>query len=379
MDSGVYGAWSRGITLDIKQYIKFIKEYGDLLFCYATMDMIPGRPFQKKTKAMVEESAETGYRNHQVLKDAGLKPIPIFHQGESFKWLERYLKDGDTYIGISTQKDLAGDVTDFQQQWLDQMFSILTDSKGRPLVKTHGFGITKVPFMLRYPWYTCDSTTWSLAAGFGMIYVPPWSKGKFDYSMLPVRIIMSGREQISWSSRARQYEALSPIMQQHVQKYLAHLGLTVAEVIHMSGARRIACVKYFNEFCQSQMRKPFEHRGPVNVGVAFRESHTAPPMHMHMAVMFATMVHNRGFSRILTNSGGQHRLVSYFDLIPLLKKPDELRKAMENYVNLGIDDPTYMPRKPKQHDTWGEHYMSNRKMSLHRRLLEPNDGTQGID
>jgi hypothetical protein len=381
MDSGMFGAWSRGETLDMKAYIRFIKDYGDLLFCYATMDQIPGKPLQKKTRADVLEAGKVSYYNHQKLKDAGLTPIPIFHQGEPFEWLEKYLKDGEPYIGIATMKDMPGDLTAFQGKWLDQMFSILTDAKGNPLVKTHGFGITKIPFLMRYPWFTSDSTTWSLAAGFGMIYVPiAGSRGTFNYGPDPLRVIMSGREQISWSSRARQFDALAPIHKQHVVNYLEHIGLTLEQVTNLSSARRIACVKYFNEFCSTQVRKPFAHRQVVNVGAKWAATAKAPKLWDHMAIMYATMVHNRGFSRILTGAQGQHRLVSYYDLKDLVKKPDKLREAMENYIYKGIDDPSYVPRSPKQHDTWGEHYMSNRRMSLHKRLeLIYADGTKETD
>jgi hypothetical protein len=50
------------------------------------------------------------------MKDAGLKPLPVFHHGEHFSWLERMLADGESYIGISTAKNLPDLV---QRRWLD--------------------------------------------------------------------------------------------------------------------------------------------------------------------------------------------------------------------------------------------------------------------
>jgi len=374
MDSGVFGAWSRNLTLDLKTYIAFLKRYEQDLFCYATMDQIPGRPQVARVPSDVTKSAEVGYRNHQVMKDAGLKPIPIFHQGESFKFLERYLKDGDSYIGLATAKDMPGDLSDYHETWLDQMFSILSDSKGHPLVKTHGFGITKVQFMLRYPWYTCDSTTWSLAAGFGMIYVPAMRSNKTaNYATLPMRVIMSGREQISWSSARRQYDMLGPTEREWVLGNIERWGLTLEQVTNVSGARRIANVKYFNEFCESQGRKAFTHRTPVEVGKAWVDKVAAPPMHSHMAVMFATMVANRGFSKILTEAGGVHRLVSYFDLLPLFEKNrDKLDKMMKSYIIHGTDNPNYKPKRVEAKNWKSEHYQSNRRMQLLARMERNN-------
>lgn len=370
MDSGVFGAWARGVTLDIKTYIQFLKRYEQDLFCYATMDQIPGKQGVARIPSDVTQSAEVGYRNHQIMKDAGLKPIPIFHQGESYTFLERYLKDGDTYIGLATAKDMPGDLSDYHETWLDQMFSILTDDKGIPYVKTHGFGITKVQFMLRYPWYTCDSTTWSLAAGFGMIHVPAYTGGKPDYTRLPMRVIMSGREQISWSSARRQYDMLGPTERIQVLDYINnHCGLTLEQVTNVSGARRIANVKYFNAFCQDQARRPFTHRTPIEVGKMWVKGKAAPKMHSHMAVMFATMIANRGFSKILTDAGGVDRLVSYLDLLPLFEKNrDKLDRMMKSYVIHGTDKLDYKSKKVEAKNWKSEHYQSNRRMQLLARM-----------
>lgn len=377
LDSGVFGSWQRGEELDLKAYIQFVKRFDHLLFTYATMDMIPGRPGVARTRQDVDASAETGYRNHQVLKDAGLKPIPIFHQGESYKWLERYLKDGEPYIGLATAKDMPGDLSDYHRQWLDDMFSILTNDKGVPYVKTHGFGITKVTFLMRYPWYTCDSTTWSLAAGYGMIYVPPFKGGKPDYTQNPIRIIMSGRTQESWSSAQRQYGALPFIERKLVDDYITHIGLTPNDVIHLTNQRRVACIRYFNELCETMKLKPFAFRHPVDVGHQWEKGYKAPKLHEHMHVIFATIMANRGFSKLMNAADAEFRLVSYYDLKGL--DEEKATRLMHNYVKLGIDDPSYEPRTPGLNSKWNENYISYRKMKLLNRMETPENGTQSAN
>ena len=59
---------------------------------YVNLDSIPA----KKTLEAREAAARQSYKNQQVMKEAGLHPIPVFHQGENWLWLEKMLKDGET-------------------------------------------------------------------------------------------------------------------------------------------------------------------------------------------------------------------------------------------------------------------------------------------
>ena len=89
------------------------------------------------------------------MKEAGLHPIPVFHQGENWLWLEKMLKDGETYIGLSTGGQHRQPRPSIYR-WLDQCFSRLCDAQGRPLVRIHGFGITSRLLLLRYPCTTVE-------------------------------------------------------------------------------------------------------------------------------------------------------------------------------------------------------------------------------
>jgi hypothetical protein len=293
------------------------------------------------------------------MKGRGLKPIPIFHQGESFRWLEQYIMDGESYIGISTAKDLRNSE---QREWLDHVFTMITDDSGRPYVKTHGFGITNISLLLRYPWFTADSTTWSLAAGFGLVYVPAMNGSTPDYSTIPVRIIMSGRTQKAWSSAKRQYEALSPPDREWVDRWLGHVGITVEQARYMSSSRRAACLKYFVEFSQHYEIKPFEHRH----GSGFDSPRTMdftgkpPKMWSHMNIIMATMMHNGQFSQILNAAGARNRLVSYWEI---MNRDEEL---LHHFVQHGITDLKYTPRAAAP--IWNETHTSQRRMKLLRRI-----------
>src|SRR5574337_698161 len=57
--------------------------------------------------------------------------------------------------------------------WLDRMWERhLTDGSGRPKLKVHGFGLTSLPLMKRYPWFSVDSSTWVQWSANGMILIP---------------------------------------------------------------------------------------------------------------------------------------------------------------------------------------------------------------
>jgi hypothetical protein len=106
LDSGAYTAWTKGQTIDVRDYIKFVREAEPWIAIYANLDVIPGGSDRVRTTADAEASAAQSVRNLQIMKDAGLKPLPVFHQGEHFRWLDRMLVDGEDYIGISTAKNL---------------------------------------------------------------------------------------------------------------------------------------------------------------------------------------------------------------------------------------------------------------------------------
>jgi hypothetical protein len=360
LDSGVFSAWNRKMTLDLKLYCDFIKRNEHLLQCYATMDVIPGQFGVKRTQKDVEQSAKGSYDNQQVMKSRGLKPIPIFHQGEDYKWLERYIKDGEPYIGISTAKDLRSDE---QRQWCDLVFSMITDAKGRPHVKTHGFGITNISLLLRYPWFTADSTTWSLAAGFGLIYVPRMNGDKPDYNSIPMRIITSGRTQKAWSSAKRQYEALNAENLEWVQRWMKHVEITPEDARFKSSTRRLACLRYFNEFAEHHDIKPYpldrrvKRMGLLEPELDLHIEGKAPPLWPHMRIMSATMMHNGQFSLILNKANARNRLVSYWEI---MNRDEQL---LANFVQDGITDINYKPRKMRI-DWDNETYLSQRAMML---------------
>jgi hypothetical protein len=106
------------------------------------------------------------YRNQLYMESQGAKPLPCFHFGEDIRYLEYYVANYEYItIGGLVRKSKVD-----QQLWLDRIWPVMVDGSGRPKLKVHGFGMTSPSLMARYPWYSCDSSSWIQAASFGSIF-----------------------------------------------------------------------------------------------------------------------------------------------------------------------------------------------------------------
>jgi len=174
LDSGAFSAWTRGIEIDIQKYIEFIKQNQDVITVYANLDVISKNRFSLGTK----ESAEKTLRNQKIMEEAGLSPLPVFHIGEPFEYLEYYVNHYD-YIGLG---GMVGKSKQTLSPWLDVVFGrYICDERGYPKVKVHGFGLTSVSLMVEYPWYSVDSVAWKKEAFLGEVRVPYLRQGKWIY------------------------------------------------------------------------------------------------------------------------------------------------------------------------------------------------------
>lgn len=321
LDSGAFGAWKRGIDLPIDEYISFVKKYEPWLWYYVNMDVIPGSNGKViRTIEAMEYSARKSYENLQRMKDAGLKPLPVFHMGEQFHWLEKLLEDGEPYIGLSPNRKVhQGRI----RQWLDKCFQYLVDKDGRPLVKTHAFGMTNVPLMLRYPWHTADSTSWVI--NYGNILVPVYVNGKADYTKPPVSVEMTGVK-----PTGRQVAGLGPITRAWVEQFLAEHGSTIGRVRLSVYERRRLYILYFLEVekhCQG-VKFAGVNQGGFNSKASTFLAGNKPLTDMDFSVVFASSVATSGFDELNACRGAEDRLLSYFDIRNI--KDDIITTYVEN-------------------------------------------------
>src|SRR5487761_2695056 len=191
LDSGAFTAWRKKSSVDLEEYINYIRKNCEHIDIAVNLDVIPGEFGRVPEPAEVEASAQQGWNNMLTMEAEGIFPMPVFHMGESFKWLHRMIEHGSRYIGISPANDRT---TNEKILWLDRVFVEIVDSKGWPVVKTHAFGVTSVPILFRYPWYSADSAAWVFTAATGGIMVPKSKNGFFNYSEKPYVVSVSTRE-----------------------------------------------------------------------------------------------------------------------------------------------------------------------------------------
>ena len=204
LDSGAFSAYTLGVTLRVSDYCEYIQRNRDIIrtedgiLMASVLDGI-GDPLQT-------------WRNQYEMELRGVKPLPCFHAGEDERYLEHYVANYE-YITLG---GMVGSSTKQLCIWLDRMWNkYLTDGSGRPKIKVHGFGITAIPIMERYPWYSCDSSSWIQSAAFGSIVSP-------QHGPLNVSEKSPSRHDVG-----QHITTLSPIEQQYVLDMLAEQGFTL--------------------------------------------------------------------------------------------------------------------------------------------------------
>jgi hypothetical protein len=323
LDSGAYTSWTQGVGINIDDYIAFVQRNRHLISNYVNLDVIPGAMGRMDWRSeAIEKSATGSYANLQRMKDAGLTPIPVFHQGERFHWLERLLDDREPYVGISPYMRSSQRET---IRWLDQCFARL---KGRP-VRTHGFGVTSHILVSSFPWSSVDSTTWLQGAGNGQIVVPVYvGSGKWDYSVRPDVISVTDGSR----HNGNHIDALDPARSAFVRRYLGDvIGIDYTAVRCDVHLRWRVWIKYY---------KALEAiRHPTQLHFA---SDTCPTQ-----------------GAVLNECGVHNRLISYFKL----KDMSDADAVLENYV-LRPPKPRNLIRQPRQ---WSASYNDMRKLAVLKR------------
>lgn len=114
-------------------------------------------------------SADLTWELQKYLEENGLDPMPVFHNGEDYKWLKKYL-DSYEYVGVGGMGQFVNKVTYIGHA--DKIFRMLTNKDGTPRIKIHGFAVTSPEIIMRYPWYSCDSSTWCSNSRYGRVLIP---------------------------------------------------------------------------------------------------------------------------------------------------------------------------------------------------------------
>lgn len=240
LDSGAFSAFTLGVSISVEEYCEYIKRNMDIIrvednvVMASVLDGI-GDPLQT-------------WRNQLEMELRGAKPLPCFHAGEDERYLEWYVKNYE-YITLG---GMVGSSTKQLCIWLDRMWDrYLTDGSGRARIKVHGFGITAVPIMERYPWYSCDSSSWIQSAAFGSIVTP-------NYGPLSV-----SEKSPSRHDAGQHVTTLTPIEQDHILQYLEDQGFTyerLSTVYESRAAYNLWAFGVINTMINAQHNEKYNER-----------------------------------------------------------------------------------------------------------------------
>lgn len=215
IDSGAFSAHTRGVELDVDEYIYYVNGIDEHVSLVAQLDTIPGVYRQTKTREQLELAPMQSWANYLYMRERMISPeklLPIFHQGEDYKWLENMLEatfDGKhiPYIGLSPANDVS---VKEKERFIEHCFKIIRKSSN-PEVKTHAFGLTAMNLLERYPITSADSTRWIMDAACGGILT------KFGSVA-----ISDGR-----LDAPNHYRRMQPLAQEEVRKYVEGHGYTI--------------------------------------------------------------------------------------------------------------------------------------------------------
>lgn len=292
----------------LEGYIEFLTEHKDELEMYVGLDIIYNAKATQEVQAYIES--------------CGLDPIPVFHYGEPWSVLKKYIDKYD-YIGVGGlgQGTSVRSYVDFG----DKIFSYVCDKHGLPTVRIHGFAMTSIQLMKRYPWYSCDSSTWSSLSRNGWVRFPRLTPAG-DYDWL--------RKPISWrfTERARHapvhVSKQSEMATQFMERYLHEMwGFSLYDVIIDPYFARDVANAGHTLLSAEALKKYYEERwGYTDGGKVYLAGHTGDRMTVPLVKREFTRVR-----RALPSDLQIHYLASHYyprqtDIALAAKKPSTRKK-----------------------------------------------------
>lgn len=311
LDSGAFTSWRLGEVIDLDRYIEYIHRHRESILVPINLDKIPGKPRTKPTLEDVEDSARVGFDNFLYMRKRGVESMPVFHQGESFEWLDRILESEPEWLGISPRNDYP---TKRKLPWLDQVFGHICGDRGYPSVRCHGFGITAISAVLRYPWATVDSLSWLLSASLGTCTFPTQKvDGTWDY--LHSRTVGFSERDEKQRAKGSSWTALPPQVQSVYRAYIKELedvldlDIPTQDLIDNYVYRDVVNLCFYLRATQG-LRVPYTRPSPGFHAASTRHG-SSRPVHGPVTVYFTSteaVTHNWALNRC----GVKNRLCSYY-------------------------------------------------------------------
>lgn len=160
LDSWAFTAFTQNKNIDIYEYIKFLKAYKHKFTIYAWLDII--------------WDAEWTLKNQKILDKEWLNAFPTYHLWSPVKYFHEIVEKYD-YIWLWWMVPHSTNPKKIEA-FLDYCFSYI--KKKWLKTKVHWWWMTNPRLMLKYPFYSVDSTAWLTPWKFNRI--PFFKNWKFE-------------------------------------------------------------------------------------------------------------------------------------------------------------------------------------------------------
>lgn len=170
VDSGAFTAWTKGISLDVDEYINWLNTNEKHIHLAGQIDCIPGKPGSSVSYQDRYEAAEKTWQNYLYMRSKLNNPdliVYTFHLGEDYSFLERALEQ--PYIKYIALGGTVGSSLKDKKDFFIKCFSCIRKSS-HPEVKVHAFGMTSFSLIEQFPFYSVDSTSWIMTGCTGGIF-----------------------------------------------------------------------------------------------------------------------------------------------------------------------------------------------------------------
>lgn len=146
LDSGAWSAFTMGVDIKLDDYCRYVADNADSLWTYCNLDHM--------------KDPDQTVANQREMERQGFTPMPAFHVGEPWKYLELYAEEYD-HLAIGRIVPFTGRPKVIIP-YLGKCFRIID---GR--AKVHGLGVSNTKLLRLFPWSTSDSSGWGSGFRYG--------------------------------------------------------------------------------------------------------------------------------------------------------------------------------------------------------------------
>lgn len=175
IDSGAFSIHRSGKEVPLEDYINYLNKNHEYFDLYVQLDDIPGKWGIPKTEEELASSPPKTWANYLYMISKLEEPkklLPVFHQGEDYKYLKQMLEFRDEngepiyYLCLSSNKNLDAKK---RYDWYKRCYEIIEQSSN-PNIKIHSLGTQSQNHCELIPFTSADATSWILSAGNGNIF-----------------------------------------------------------------------------------------------------------------------------------------------------------------------------------------------------------------